>query len=87
MARNMEAAVITCFPNAQIVVDRFHVVKLVLDAVQHLRVELRWDAIAKENKAIKKARKKGQKFKPTEFENGDTLKQLLARSRYILAKK
>ena len=87
MARNMEAAVITCFPNAQIVVDRFHVVKLVLDAVQYLRVELRWDAIAKENKAIKKARKKGQKFKSTEFENGDTLKQLLARSRYILAKK
>jgi len=27
------------------------------------------------------------KYKPEEFKNGDTLKQLLARSRYILAKK
>ena len=87
MARNMEAAVKKCFPNAAIVTDRFHVVKLVLDGLQHLRVKLRWEAIEKENKDIKKAKSKGLKFRPKEFENGDTLKQLLARSRYILAKK
>jgi len=87
MARNMEAAVKECFPNAQIVTDRFHVVKLVLDGLQHLRVKLRWEAIAKENQDIKQAKSEGLKFKPREFENGDTLKQLLARSRYILAKK
>jgi transposase len=85
MARNMEAAVRVCFPNAQIVTDRFHVVKLVLDAVQHLRIKLRWDAIEQENQAIQEAKSKGFRFK--EFENGDTPKQLLARSRYILAKK
>ena len=87
MARNMEAAVRPCFPSAQIVTDRFHVVKLVLDAVQHLRVKLRWNALDAENEAIKETKSKGLKFKPKEFENGDTLKQLLARSRYILAKK
>ena len=87
MARNMEAAVKECFPNAQIVTDRFHVVKLVLDGLQHMRVKLRWDAIEKQNEAIKQAKSKGFRYKPMEFENGDTLKQLLARSRYILAKK
>jgi transposase len=87
MARNMEAAVKVCFPNAQIVTDRFHVVKLVIDSVQHLRVKLRWKAIDQENEAIKEAKANGTRFKPKEFENGDTLKQLLARSRYILAKK
>lgn len=87
MARNMEAAVRTCFPNAQIVTDRFHVVKLVLDGLQHLRIKLRWDAIEQENKRIKEAKDNGERFNPKEFDNGDTLKQLLARSRYILAKK
>ena len=87
MARNMEAAVRECFPNARIVTDRFHVVKLVLDGLQHLRVKLRWNAIEAENKEIQEARSNGFRFKPKEFNNGDTLKQLLARSRYILAKK
>lgn len=87
MARNMEAIAKACFPNAKIVTDRFHVVKLVLDGLQHLRIKLRWEAIEKENEAIKKAKSKGLKFRAKEFENGDTLKQLLARSRYILAKK
>ena len=87
MARNMEAIAKASFPNAKIVTDRFHVVKLVLDGLQHLRIKLRWEAIEKENNDIKEAKSKGLKFKPKEFENGDTLKQLLARSRYILAKK
>jgi transposase len=87
MARNMEAAVKECFPNASIVTDRFHVVKLVLDAVQHVRIKLRWKAIEDENKAIEEAKLKGIKYVSKEFKNGDTPKQLLARSRYILAKK
>lgn len=87
MARNMEAAVLKSFPNASIVTDRFHVVKLVLDAVQHLRIKLRWKAIDNENEAIKEAKEKGLRYISKEFENGDTPKQLLARSRYVLAKK
>ena len=87
MARNMESTVRKCFPNAKVVTDRFHVVKLVLDAVQHLRVNFRWSAIEKENNEIKEAKLQKVRYKAKEFENGDTLKQLLARSRYILAKK
>jgi transposase len=87
MARNMETAIKECFPNAQIVTDRFHVVKLVLDALQHIRIGYRWEAIDAENKAIEKAKAEKGKYTPTLFENGDSPKQLLARSRYILAKK
>jgi transposase len=87
MARNMESAVIKSFPNAKIVTDRFHVVKLVLDAVQHLRVKLRWEAIDKENKYIEKCKTEGIRYNPKQYDNGDSPKQLLARSRYILAKK
>lgn len=87
MARNMESAVKECFPNAQIVTDRFHVVKLVLDALQHIRISHRWEAIEAENTAIAKAKAEGNKYTTKLFSNGDSPKQLLARSRYILAKK
>lgn len=87
MARNMESAIRESFPNAKIVTDRFHVVKLVLDALQHIRISLRWEAIDKENKEIEIAKKAANKYTPTRYKNGDSPKQLLARSRYILAKK
>jgi len=87
MARNMETAVIKSFPNANIVTDRFHVVKLVLDAVQHLRVKHRWEELDKENKKIELSKTSGVRYKSKEYSNGDSPKQLLARSRYILAKK
>jgi len=87
MARNMESAVKSCFPNADLVTDRFHVVKLAIDALQHIRVKLRWEELDKENQAIGQAKKQGVKYRPIVLKNGDTPKQLLARCRYILAKK
>ena len=87
MAKNMEASVKKSFPNAKLVTDRFHVVKLVLEALQHIRIQQRWIEIDKENQAIADAKKNGNKYIPTIFENGDSPKQLLARSRYILFKK
>ena len=86
MARNMELSVKTCFTNATLVVDRFHVSKLVIDALQHIRVKYRWEAIDKENEQIKEAKSKGEKYTPHVLQNGDTLKELLARSRYLLYK-
>jgi len=86
MARNMGLAVKNSFPKADIVIDRFHVVRLVMDAMQHLRVSFRWEAIEQENEAIKKAKEKGKKYHPEVLENGDTVKELLARSRYLLYK-
>lgn len=86
MARNMGLAVQNSFPNCSMVIDRFHVVRLVMDAMQHIRVSLRWIAIDEENTAIKQAREKKEKYYPQVFTNGDTLKELLARSRYLLYK-
>jgi transposase len=86
MARNMGLAAQNSFPNSNMVIDRFHVVRLVMDAMQHIRVSFRWKAIEQENEAIKQARDKGEKYYPHVLANGDTLKELLARSRYLLYK-
>jgi len=87
MAKNMESSVRMSFPNADLVTDRFHVVKLAIDALQHVRIKLRWNELDKENQAIEDAKKQGERYIPLILENGDTPKQLLARSRYALAKK
>jgi len=86
MARNMGLAIENSFLNSTQVIDRFHVVRLVMDAMQHIRVKLRWKAIEAENTAIKQAKEKGEKYYPQELANGDTLKELLVRSRYLLYK-
>jgi transposase len=86
MAGNMGLIVKKSFPNATLVIDRFHVQKLALDALQEIRIKDRWKAIDKENDAIEKARCKNIKYKSELLDNGDTLKQLLARSRYLLYK-
>ena len=74
------------FPNATIVSDRFHVQKLMNEAVSDLRVDLRWQAIDQENKEIALAKELGRKFISHTFENGDTRRQLLARSRHVVMK-
>ncbi len=87
MAKNMELAVKNVFENVSLVTDRFHVIKLAMEALQHIRVKLRWDELDKENKAIKKAKELQKKYDPVVLENGETPKQLLARCKYILARK
>ncbi len=74
------------FPNADIVSDRFHVQKLMNEAITDLRVDYRWQAIDQENKEIALARELGKRFIPHTFDNGDTRRQLLARSRHIVMK-
>jgi len=86
MARNMSLAIENSFLNTSKVIDRFHVVRLVIEAMQHIRVKNRWDVIKNQNEAIKQAREKGEKYYPEILSNGDTLKELLARSRYLLYK-
>ena len=86
MAGSMQKIAKTCFPRAMQVIDRFHVQKLVYEAVQELRITYRWQVIKEENKAMKAAKEKGEVHKAEELENGDTLRQLLARSRYLLFK-
>jgi len=87
MAKNMESAVKIVFPDSRLVTDRFHVVKLSMDALQHMRIKQRWAELDKENTAIEEAKKNKIKYEPKGLENEDTPKQLLARCRYILAKR
>ncbi|XWN14572.1 transposase [Formosa sp. 4Alg 33] len=86
MAGNMNLIVKKCFPKTDIVTDRFHVQKLASEAVQEERIRLRWEIIEAENKAIEEDRNKGKVYQPELLSNGDTLRQLLARSRYLLFK-
>jgi len=87
MANNMESAATQSFPDAKLVTDRFHVIKLAMEALQHIRIKYRWEELDKENSSIEEAKKQGKKYKPEVLSNGDTPKQLLARSRYILTRK
>lgn len=86
MAGSMNIIVKQCFLKASLVIDRFHVQKLAYDAIQEIRIAHRWDAINKDNNAIFEAKEAGTVYKAPVFSNGDTEKQLLARSRYLLFK-
>lgn len=86
MAKNMEVAILRAFPQARRETDRFHVSQLLNDVVQGLRIKQRWVELEREAEAIKTAKEKGLKYKPEELLTGESPKQLLARSRYILYK-
>lgn len=86
MAGSMKLISKRCFPKAVQVTDRFHVQKLCLEAVQEIRIKYRWEALDEDNEAIIEAREKGIDYLPPTLTNGDTKKQLLARSRYLLYK-
>jgi transposase len=86
MADSMQKIVKSCFPEATRVIDRFHVQKLSYDALQEMRIAYRWDAINEETDALEEAKLSNKKYIPQILQNGDTKKQLLARSRYLLFK-
>ena len=86
MAGSMNKIARRCFPCAIRVIDRFHVQKLANDAIQEIRIAHRWDAINQETNAKENAKLDGKKYVPEQLQNGDTKKQLLARSRYLLFK-
>lgn len=86
MAASMNKIVQQSFPKATKVIDRFHVQKLAYDALQEIRIKHRWNAIDEESEAIRNARYNHKTYHPVILSNGDTVKQLLARSRYLLFK-
>lgn len=56
MASNMACAVRNVFRGAKLVTDRFHVVRLAMDAMHQVRIRLRWEQIELENKLKKQDR-------------------------------
>lgn len=66
--------------------DAVRIKKLACDAVQEMRIKHRWDVIQEANDKMENAKLEGRKYVPFRYENGDTRKELLARSRYLLFK-
>lgn len=87
MAGSMTMIAKRCFPKATRVTDRFHVQRLAIEALQEIRIKHRWEALDQENDAIEYAKASQREYQPEILNNGDTIKQLLARSRYALYKK
>ena len=86
MSNSMHLIAKRCFPNAIRTIDRFHIQKLACDALQEMRIAHRWDAIQADNDAREEARTRGRAYSPAVLANGDTRRQLLSRSRYLLFK-
>ena len=82
MAGSMARIARRCFPKAKQIIDRFHVQKEFKEALQNLRIQVMED----ENRKIREYKERGEAYHSEVFSNGDTKKQLLARSRYILFK-
>lgn len=86
MAGSMNLVAKKCFPNAEQVIDRFHVQKLAFDALQEIRIAHRWEAINEETNEMENCKADNRKYNPRLLKNGETKKQLLFRSRYLLFK-
>lgn len=86
LSDSMRKIVRTAFPKASRVIDRFHIQKLACDAVQELRIRHRWNAIQQANDEMEEAKFKGEDYVPFRYPNGDTRRELLIRSRYLLFK-
>lgn len=86
MANSMKLISKRCFPKAIQVTDRFHVQKLALEALQEIRIKHRWEAMDLENQLILQTKSENKTYIPQLLPNGDSVKQLLVRSRYLLYK-
>jgi transposase len=54
--------------------------------MQEIRIKHRWEAMDLENQLIMQAKRENRAYIPKLLPNGDSVKQLLARSRYVLYK-
>lgn len=87
-----------CFPAAKLINDRFHVQQLMSKAIDQIRVRLRWEILDEENKLIKEHRLKKKEAKtkserekigkwvPIRMNNGETMSQIIAKSKHIILK-
>jgi hypothetical protein len=79
MAKDRELIVKNVLVNSSSVSHRFHVIKLAIESLQHISVNLRRYELDKGNEAIKQAKEMQIKYEPVVLENCETPKQLLAR--------
>ena len=80
MASNYDWFGRQAFMNAYHVVDKFHVIKNIMEQLQSVRIKYRQQELA----LRREAKQKKKSFDEKSFPNGDTPLQLLARSRGLL---
>ena len=97
MASNYDWVARELFPNAYQVADKFHVVKNIIDQVQGVRIRYRQELLRKQRE-VEEASRKQPKLQPDpkiqrelkdlkkELTNGDSMLQLLQRSKGLLHK-
>ncbi len=83
-------------PAAKLINDRFHVQQLMSEAVDHLRVRHRWEVLDRENRSIREHRARRKQCRtreerealgtwtPALMANGETMPQIMVRSRHII---
>lgn len=74
------------FPSAEQISDRFHVQQLMSQAIDDMRIELRWEVIRAENEQIRICRQQNTQYRPKIEANGETLRQIMARSKHIMTR-
>lgn len=80
MAENYDWLGRQVFINAYHVIDKFHVIKNILEQLQAIRIRYRQEELTKR----RQAKKNKQPYQQRVLSNGDTVLQLLARSRTLL---
>ena len=73
-SNNMFAINTKAFPNVAIVIDSFHIIKRCIEAVEELRI-----------KAKREAQRLNKRFRPAMLTYGETVIELLTRSKYLLS--
>lgn len=84
LSPSMQLIVKRAFPCAIQVSDRFHVQKLLGEALEDIRIKHRWETIDAENERIKLDKIQKKQYIPKTYENGETKRQILARSKHLL---
>ncbi len=99
MAASFELVATENFPNAIQIVDKFHVIKNGIEGLQAIRICLKQEALKQQREEYQLYQKSYQEFKNSKFigpklmlkkkytpirlTNGETLPELLSRSRYL----
>ena len=52
--------------------------------MEEIRIKHRWEVIDQENEKIKLERSQKRQYVPKTYENGETRRQILARSKHLL---
>ena len=91
LSESMRSIIEAVFPDATITLDCFHIMKRCLEAVEEFRLRYKREAQAEINREMRRYKKRGRKatrrnapFRPPVLSNGDTLVELLTRSKHAL---